>query len=67
MVGVDERRNVLVAQLFQGAIRSKDVVGVYIGDRLGLCERRTRSRPLTARMLAAEVTSGVRLGKGDVQ
>jgi hypothetical protein len=45
MVGAEERRDALVAQLFQGAIGFMDVVGVLIGDRLGISEGLARFGP----------------------
>ena len=54
VVGVEERRDALVAQLFQGAIGFMDLVAVYIGDRLGLYEALARLGPSTSRSLAAE-------------
>ena len=67
MVGAEGRRDALVAQLFQGEIGFMDVVGVHIGDRLGISEGLARLGPSTSGVLAAEVTSGARLGKGDLQ
>jgi ubiquinone/menaquinone biosynthesis C-methylase UbiE len=34
--GVDERRDALIERLFLAAVGAADVVGVYLGDRLGL-------------------------------
>ena len=62
MVGAEERRDALVAQLFQGTIGFMDVVGVHIGD-LGISEGLARFGPRTSRVLAAEVTSARDWGK----
>jgi hypothetical protein len=48
----DERRDTLVERLFMATVGAMDVLGVYIGDRLGLYRTLAERRPSTSQELA---------------
>jgi 2-polyprenyl-3-methyl-5-hydroxy-6-metoxy-1,4-benzoquinol methylase len=48
----EERRDALVGKLFAGAIESLDLLGVYLGDKLGLYRALADRGPLSASGLA---------------
>src|SRR5262245_63272176 len=48
----EERRDALVGKLFAGTIEALDLLGVYIGDRLGLYRALADGGPLTSPELA---------------
>ena len=50
---VPARRDALVERLFQATVASMDLLGVYLGTRLGLYEALAAGRPLTPAQLAA--------------
>jgi SAM-dependent methyltransferase len=49
----ERARDVLVERLFGAALGAFDLIGVYLGDRLGLYRAMADGRPLTAAALAA--------------
>jgi SAM-dependent methyltransferase len=48
----DERRDALVERLFRATVGAMDVLGVYIGDRLGLYRTLSEKGPSTSQELA---------------
>jgi 2-polyprenyl-3-methyl-5-hydroxy-6-metoxy-1,4-benzoquinol methylase len=49
----EERRDALAGKLFAGAIEALDLLGVYVGDRLGLYRALADAGPLTPPQLAS--------------
>jgi hypothetical protein len=48
----DERRDALVERLFMAAVGAMDVLGVYVGERLGLYSALAERGPSTSQELA---------------